>query len=319
MDRFQEFLTNFHHQLSDALTVPINIKLPKDVQRVIIAGMGGSGIAGDVLASLLYDEKIPVTVCKDYRLPGWVDAKTLVFCISYSGNTQETLSSFSDAQKKKAHVVVIASGGKIRDFCMEYRIPHIAVPHDYPPRCALAYLLIPMLRILEQYGYLKKKVQEVQDAIEIVSQPTLRLKAEQLSQKIGDKTPVIYTSPRLAAAGLRWKQEFNENAKVHAVYNTFPELCHNELMGYSHGHGSLYVFILRDESDTAQVQKQMSVTKEIIKSKGYEVMEINMKGPSQLVKILTAIHLGDWLSYYHALAHKVDPYPVDLIEQLKKR
>ena len=191
---YKHLISDFSNQLASALELGGNVKLPKGIEKIIVVGMGGSGIAGDVLVSVMAEEKMPVSVVKDYKLPAWADAKTLVFCVSYSGDTQETLAAFSDAQKKKCFIVSITSGGKLREFSSEYKIPYVSIPRDFPPRAALGYLFVPMIVILENAGLVKGKIKEVRDAISVISQPGLQAKAEQLAGKLRDKTPLIYAS-----------------------------------------------------------------------------------------------------------------------------
>ncbi|MBI4449293.1 bifunctional phosphoglucose/phosphomannose isomerase [Candidatus Woesearchaeota archaeon] len=319
LHNFKELLLSFPDQLSLALTLGEKIKLPKGISNILVVGMGGSGIAADMLTAVLADQKILVTACKDYQLPSWVDGKTLVFCVTYSGDTAETLAAFSDAQKKKCPIICITSGGNIKSFCDDQHIPCVVVPRGYPPRTATGYLLIPMITILERNGYVKGLIEQLRDAITHLSTAQLQAKGEQLAAKLKGKTPIIYGSPRMACVAYRWKSELNENAKSHAFYNIFPELVHNEILAYSTPQEGYYVYMLRDEKDSLALSKQMDKARDIIKSRGQEVMEIAFKGQSTIVKLFTAMHLGDWVSYYHAMNVGVDPYPVDLISELKKK
>ena len=138
-----------------------------------------------------------------------------------------------------------------------------------------------------------------------------------LADKLVDKIPLIYTSDRLKAVAIRWKSEFNENSKVQSFYNVFPELGHNEIVGYTNLKGNFYVIILKDDGDYIRVKKRMDITKAMIKKKGVYATEIGITGGSLLTRIFSAIYIGDWTSYYLALKYSTDPTPVDVIEELK--
>lgn len=305
-------------QIREGIQLGKNVKVSGEFSNIVVAGMGGSGIPGNLLQSILHECKIPIIVHKDYTLPGFVNKNSLVFAISYSGNTEETLSSFKDAQRKRATIVVLTSGGKLRELARQANVPLVVVPSGLPPRSALAYFLFPMLTILHTTGIAKINAAEVKATIEALKNPAFEKKAQDIADQLMGRTPIIYTSEPLEGVALRWKQEFNENTKIHAFYNVFSEMDHNELMAYERAKDTYHVILLRDERDHPHNKKRMDYLKRILKEKNIPVTEIMLKGTHRLVKIFTAIYTGDLTSYYLAKKYGVDPIETSLIEELKK-
>ncbi len=306
-------------QIKGALELGRHVKVstPKNI---VFCGVGGSGIAGNIIQRFIGDCKVPLSVIKNYHLPGWINEESLVFCISYSGNTEETVSCFKEALKRKSQIVLVTSNGKLTLLAQKLDFKNIVrVPYRLPPRAALAYLVFPMLMILSDLKLLNVSMQDINDTISTVKKEGYDEKAQELAKQLKDHIPLIYTTPAYEAVALRWKQEFNENTKIHAFYNVFPELDHNELMAYKRTNKELFVVILSDEDEEPQIRKRIELTKEIIKQAGNKVLDVHIKGPSKLVKTFTAIYLGDLTSVYLAKLYNTDPMTADLIEELKKR
>ncbi|MBI4919377.1 bifunctional phosphoglucose/phosphomannose isomerase [archaeon] len=306
-------------QIKGALDLAKHIKVntPKNI---IFCGVGGSGISGNIIQRLIGDCKVPLSVIKNYHLPGWVNEESLVFCISYSGNTEETVSCFKEALKRKSQIVLVTSNGKLTLLAQKLDFNNIVrVPYRLPPRTALAYLIFPILMILNDLKLISISSKDVADTINALKKEGYDEKAQELARQLKDHIPLIYTSPTYEGVALRWKQEFNENTKIHAFYNVFPELDHNELMAYKRTNKELFVVILSDEDEEPQIRKRIELTKEIIKQAGNKVLEVHIKGTSKLVKTFTAIYLGDLTSVHLAKLYNTDPMNADLIEELKKR
>ncbi len=286
---------------------------------VIIAGMGGSALIGSLLQSYLYRAAVPVFVVRDYFLPEWANKKTLVIAASYSGNTEETLNVYRMALRKGCRVVVIASGGALLEAASKHHVPIIKIPSGYQPRMTLGYQFFPLLNVLSNSGIIEDKKEDMKKTVEMLHKPVFREKAAELAEKIQDRIPIIYASNQFASIAYKWKINFNENSKQHAFYNVFPELNHNEMVGYTLLKAEYYAIIIKDEEDYHRIKKRMDITKEIIKKKGVKVTEIALAGPSLLTKMFSAIYIGDWTSYFLALRNKTDPTPVDVVEDFKKK
>ena len=188
-----------------------------------------------------------------------------------------------------------------------------------PPRSAIAYLLFPILTVLHNSKIIKLSRDEVLKIIDSLHSLALRKKAEDLAEQISNEIPLIYASPQFDAVALRWKQALNENAKMHAFSNVFSELNHNEMMVYALPTRGFHVILIRDEKDNVRIQKRIDLTKEIIKKQGTPVTEIMLKGESLLVKIISAIFLGDLTSYHLGIKNGIDPIETTMIEEFKKK
>ncbi len=315
-----KLIEDMPNQIKEGARLAKDIKLSGDVDSIVVCGMGGSGIAGDVLKTALRDAKVPVYVNKSYTMPGFVGKRTLAFVLSYSGNTEEALSCLSEASRRGAQIVVITTGGRLKLAAMEKKVVEIIIiPQGMPPRSAIAYLFFPMLIVAHKLKIISLKMLDLEQTIKTLKNPELNQKAEELSEQLIEKIPIVYCSDAFEAVALRWKQAFNETAKVHAFANTFPEQNHNEIMAFESDRKDFYVIMLRDEKDHAQVKKRMALTRELLKSKGIAITELMLRGDSLIAKLFTAIYLGDLTAYYLSQRRGVDPAETRLIEEIKKK
>ena len=311
-------LAQFPKQIEIAVKLGKKIKFEGEIDKIVVAGMGGSGVGGELLKNYL-DLKIPVFVNKGYGLPNFVNSRTLVFVVSYSGNTEETVNAYRAALRKGCKIVCITSGGKLIELAEQQGKAVIKIKSGIQPRAALAYLFFPMLNVLHSCGLIDDPIKDVAGLVKVLRKDVFKEKGKELAKRLADKVPIIYASDRFKAVAYRWKTQINENAKVHAFTNTFSELNHNEMVGYTSLKGYYYVVIIKDESDLPQIRKRMMLTKEIIRKSGVDIIEIGITGGSLLTKMFSAIYIGDWTSYYLALEYETDPTPVDVIEGFKKK
>ncbi|MEK6942599.1 MAG: bifunctional phosphoglucose/phosphomannose isomerase [Nanoarchaeota archaeon] len=309
-------LEGFSNQCKTAFELTKGMAVTGKVDKIVVAGMGGSAVGGDLLKSYMHDSKIPVFVVKDYSLPGFVDENTLVFCVSYSGNTEETLSVFDAATKKKAKIVVITSGGDLGAKAKKA----IKIPSGLQPRASLGYLFLPMLGVLANSRIIELNEKEIKEMIDVLSNTEdFKKKGEELAKKIKGKTPIVYASDLFAPVAYRWKTQLNENSKSPAFSHVFPELNHNELVGYQTMSKDKFIAIyIKDEFDHERIKKRMMITKEITSNR-VDVEEVSTKGNSLLARMFSGIYYGDFASYYLALLNNIDPSPVNVIENLKKK
>ncbi len=312
-------LEKFPNQIAAAMKLGENIKITEVIDKIVVTGVGGSALAGDILKTYLQDEKLPIYVNKDYFLPDFINSRTLVFVISYSGNTEETVTAYRNALRKGCKIVVITSGGKLEMLARKQNIDFVLVQKGLPPRLALGYLFFPILTILQNSKLIADRTNEVLKLVEILKKPIFKDKGKDLARKLDGKIPLIYTSERLKIVGYKWKINFNENTKIHAFNNVFPELDHNEINGFVNLKANYYVIIFKEEHDYMKLRKQMEITKELVKKHNIAVTEIALTGSSLLTKIFSSIYIGDWCSYFLALKYKIDPTPVKIIEELKRQ
>ncbi len=328
-------LIGFTQQCRDAVDLGKGFEDPwgdKGLQKIVIAGMGGSAIGGDILRSYLGNRiDLPIYVNRDYTLPGFVDKYTLLFVVSYSGNTEETLSSFEQGRKMGARIVTITSGGIIEDVALREDIPIIRIPKGLPPRASLGYLFFPLLIVLERLGLIDEQDDAISETITLLRElgDSYRIevdisanKAKDMAVNIYGKLPIIYgVHGYTDAAALRWKGQFNENSKTFASCNILPELDHNEVVGWkalSHLTKDFFVIFLRCKDDIDRLKMRIDITKSLISGDVSDVSEIWSEGNSRLARIFSLICLGDFTSYYLAILNNIDPTPVKVIDRLKK-
>ena len=305
-----------------------------DAKNIVVIGMGGSAIAGDLVRSFLFDKLlVPFEICRNYELPEYVDDETLVIVSSYSGNTEETLAATDDALRRKAMIAAITTGGILEDVATLNDIPFIKIPPGLQPRAAIGFSFVPLLVFLEKIGLVKDVVGEIAGTYKklekfrekyIEDNPSLSNPAKRLAVKINERIPIIYSGPRLTdAVAIRWKGQICENAKNLAFANQFPEMNHNELVGWSdiakqHAE-KLLVILLRDADDHPRIRRRMNIVKDIIDKLEIEVIDLHSMGETRLERIFSLIQMGDFISYYLAILNQVDPTPVEAIESLKAR
>ncbi|MBU0666175.1 MAG: bifunctional phosphoglucose/phosphomannose isomerase [Nanoarchaeota archaeon] len=318
-DDMKGAIKDFPKQIKEAYSLGKDVDFQGEINRIVVAGMGGSAIAGDILKSYLSFEKINVDVSRSYDLPIHVDEKTLVFISSYSGNTEETISAYRAALRNDCKIVAITSGGKVKEFAEKNRHKLILIPSGIQPRAALAYSFFPIVKVLENLRIVSNKQADVERLIKAVSKDIYEETGIKLSEKLVDKTPIIYSSELFAPVAYRWKTQLNENAKTMAFYHLFSELNHNELEGYKNRKGDFHVINLKVDVDNRRILKRMDVTKEILRREGVDVTDIAVKGDTFLTKLFSAIYMGDWTSYYLALRYKTNPSSVSVIEDFKKK
>ncbi|MBW2977122.1 bifunctional phosphoglucose/phosphomannose isomerase [Candidatus Woesearchaeota archaeon] len=308
-------IRDFPKQCREALTLPAGISVSGNIKNIVVAGMGGSAIGGDLLKSFLGSANIPVYVSRDYKVPDFVDENSLVFAVSYSGNTEEALSAFDDAKNKHAQIIGITSGGKLGEKCQKA----IKVPSGLQPRAALGYLFFPMLGVLHNANIVRVKNEELNEMVDILKKTDkFNDAAENLSKKLKEKIPVIYASEILGPVAMRWKTQINENAKMPAFYNVFSEMNHNEIAGYKGMDRKFIAVIIRDRHDNPRIKKRMGICKEIMEVTAC-VEEVQTQGNGLLARVFSSIYLGDFVSYHLAMWNRVDPGPVEIIEEMKTK
>ncbi len=296
------------------------IKVQGRFDEVVVCGMGGSALPADILNVWLKAYKIglPFYVHRNYGIPNQADRSHLVICASYSGNTEETLSAFDEAVKKKLKVAAITSGGKLAQKAKKEDAPLILIPSGLPPRMSLGLQLGVLMKLLVNCGIISNGLENLLQLGKTLNPKALEAQGKKLAKRIKGKIPVIYSSDRLQALAKIWKIKFNENSKIPSFFNFFPELNHNEMVGYT-GSSGLHVIILKDPADHPRNQKRIKLTAELLKKRGVPVDIIEIKGQDVLYEAFDNLLLADWASYYLALELGHDPSPVKIVEDFKKR
>jgi len=299
----------------------ITLSLPVRPKHILVCGMGGSALPGDLLANYLYQTenfKIPIITVRGYSLPPFVTKHTLVLISSYSGNTEETLACFHESLKKKMPIIAFSKGGKVKEIAHKNNIPYVKYEiafQNFQPRYALTYAFAAMQQVLTNLGLCDriKKFPEL-------SPHDFEAQGKQLAEKAVGKIPVIYASEKHKFLAKTWKIKLNENSHTPAFWNYFPELNHNEFQGFSIPRAQLIIYSLQDNADHPRNLRRMEISQHFYQKWGIvsEIIPLPT-GKSFLEKVLKGLVLGDWFSYYLALAYQLDPTPSDIVETFKKQ
>ncbi|MDA3815365.1 MAG: bifunctional phosphoglucose/phosphomannose isomerase [Patescibacteria group bacterium] len=286
----------------------------KEYDNIIICGMGGSALPAELLINYLEKEKLKLNIfiSRNYDLPLNASKNSLIFISSYSGNTEETISCFNQALELKADIVSFSEGGEVEKIAKINNIPHVKynIKFDHiEPRYATTYVFTAMHQVLTNLN--------ITDTIEDfpnINSRDFEVYGEEIAKKIKNKIPVIYASNKHKSLARIWKIKINENSKSPAFWNYFPELNHNELVGFSNPRDNYFVLMLIDENDQERIKKRIRITSDLYKKLGIKTEIIDIKGENYLSKILNTLVLGDWISYYLAIEYNQDPTPVKLVE-----
>ncbi len=328
---------SFPQQCREAREIGRLAGLPRSFKRryqnIVCTGLGGSAIGADIARSYIADDAAtPLFVNRNYILPRFVGPNTLVITSSYSGNTEETLSAYGDARAKRARIVAITSGGKLKKRADADGFPVVVIPGGLPPRCALGYSFFPLLAILAKTGVIQDRTADIDEAIKVMGRlrdgtigPAVTGKrnvAKAVARQLCGKFPVIYGGQdHIDAVVTRWRGQIAENAKTLGSSHVFPEMNHNEIVGWDNPKALLKDFvavILRDAGDHPRIARRIDVTETILKKSGAAVIEVHSSGASLLARIFSLVYTGDFVSYYLAILNGRDPTPVERIAYLKR-
>jgi glucose/mannose-6-phosphate isomerase len=307
--------------------ITIKYRKPKNI---IIAGMGGSAIGGEILQDWLQDRlPIPIQICRDYTLPAYASRNTLVFVISFSGETEETLSAFADGVGRKCMTITTSSGGHLLSSSKKMQIPHVTIPNGRPPRAAIPYLFFPLPILLEKMDIISNVGREIDETIQVLKKvseenspliPTRENISKTLALELAETIPVIYGFRQSRAIAHRIKTQFNENSKLFSTYNVFPELNHNEAVAWEASETSakrFSVVLIRDHDEPPEIRHRIEITKLLAFHKAQKVLEIYANGKQRLAKMFSVLLTGDFASIYLAILRGIDPAPVKIIDKIK--
>lgn len=310
-------------------TYKVEFTKTNEIWKVVVAGMGGSALAADI-AKVWPGPSVPMEVVRNYEIPRYVGKNTLFIASSYSGNTEETLAALEDAQKKKAQIVVIASGGKLAEIAKQNGYCLLALPTGLQPRMAVFYNFAAITQLLAKAELIEpSQLDELAKAANWLSQqlsnwlPTVAAKdnqAKKIAQELMGKSIVVYSGAKFFPVAYKWKINFNENAKHIAWCNQYPEFNHNEFLGWTEQpvQKPYSVIEIRSNLEHPRVQRRFAVTERLLSGKRPAPIVVEPQGETLLQQLLWTITLGDFVSLYLALLNGLNPTPVDLIEKLKK-
>ena len=327
----REVLAGFPAQCRAAAAIqPRGIPVMKRPRVIVVAGMGGSAAAGDLIAACAADRvEIPVVVHRGYGLPSvaWDDA--LVVAVSYSGNTAEVLSAVETARKRRLSLFVVTAGGSLGHLATEHGVPCALVPDGIMPRMALGYLFFPIARALRGLEVDVVSEGEIAEALAVIdalalelapARPVAENEAKRLAGAIGPRWPAVYGGPVTGPVAYRWKTDFEENAKAFALAGAIPEMNHNTIEAWRTPRArDLHLVLLRDAHEDAEIARRFAVVEDLVRADAGGMSECRTRGQSVLARLLSLTYLGQWTSVYLALLRGVDPWVVPTLDEMKRR
>ncbi|HPN96378.1 MAG TPA: bifunctional phosphoglucose/phosphomannose isomerase [Candidatus Moranbacteria bacterium] len=324
----RQVILDFPKQFEVGLELAKDVKIKGNFKSVEISGMGGSSLPANILRiylNALYNanpkknKSFGIYQNRFYSLPHEAYNNCLNIFASYSGNTEETIESLKEAVKHKLPSVGIATGGKLAEICQKNNIPCVILPSGIQPRYATGYFFSVMFQLLVNTGMIEDKTKDLVRLAANLEKDILALEKEgkKIAKKLEGKTPIIFSSTKYKSLAMIWKIKINENAKTPAYWNFYPELNHNEMIGYTLPQAKFHVITLVDEKDHPQNKRRMKITADLMKKKGIGTTLINMPDTNIFNTIFSTLIIGDWASYHLALAYNQDPTPVEMVEELK--
>jgi glucose/mannose-6-phosphate isomerase len=260
-------------------------------------------------------------IVRDYFLPeGLKKPSSLVFTCSYSGNTEETITSFHDARKAGCPTIIVTHGGQLKELAEELHVPMISLPETVQPRIGTGYFFASILTALEVLGLISSKRKYIEETKNFLDAQNghIEEKGKQLAKELKDFVPIIYSGAHLAHVTRIFKINFNETSKVQSFYNTFPELNHNEMVGYTNLLIKPAILLLRSQFDYERIKMRMDVMKGLFEQRGIKMMDISIEGNDWMQENMYTLQLAYYASYYLALEYGMDPAPVEMVEEFKK-
>ncbi len=327
------WVERFPEQFADAWARADALELPKThrgKKHLVILGMGGSAIGGDLLSALMASTaSIPVSVVRGYELPAWVNEDTLVIASSYSGNTEETLTTFQHALDRGAALIALTTNGKLEREALDKDIPVILFPGGGQPRAALGYSLILLLGIVENLGYFSISAEARAEATQIIEElnaacapniPEVENPAKQHAQRIFSRIPFVLGAGPFIPVARRWKTQFNENSKTWAAYDEMPEFNHNLIVGTKAPADlgeHIIVISLESTNDHPRIKIRWDISAEIFRNAGIPHLRIQAPGHHVFAQMMGLIYLGDYITVYLAFLNGQDPSEIENINTLK--
>lgn len=320
----KKLVEEFPNHLREALAIGRAATLnpcTKKIDNIVISGLGGSGIGGKIVSQIVADKAgVPIVCTSDYVLPEFVNSNTLVIISSYSGDTEETVAALQEAIAKKAEIACVTSGGKVLAASKEHGFNHIIIPGGNPPRSMFGYSSVQLFFLLRHYGFIDGSFeQEVENSISLIENNIDDIRSASLSiaERIVHRIPILYSEANYEGVAIRWRQQINENSKMLCWHHVFPEMNHNELVGWTGGDNRVAVIVLRNEDDHKRSQLRMDLCKKLMGEKCDTIIEVYSKGKSRIERSMYLIHLGDWISIDLAELRNEDAVAIPAIIFLK--
>lgn len=321
----EQLVAQFPKHIADAIEIALKSSLSFDENKrfdhVVICGMGGSGMGGQMVRQLFaYQAKIPIVLVQNYELPAFVNEKSLVIGSSYSGTTEEILSALNEAIKRNSTIIGISSGGDLMQLCKDHHFDYIRLPGGNPPRTMLAFSLIQLMHILSKAKIIDENIlDDAKNCRYLLNTELITIKdqAKLLAQHLFEKQGILYSDVDSEPVLIRAQQQFNENSKQLVWHNVIPEMNHNELVGWGGGNEHYAVVFFKSQFLSQRTQLRMQLSKEIIGEKTPNILTIEGRGKSLMEEYFYFVHIVDWASLFLAELNHIDPFDIKVIDHLK--
>lgn len=320
-DKYYQDIKAFPGQFEEGLKLAADIRIGKPFDKVVLCGMGGSSLIVEMVNNYLAaagEKVLPLIAARGYDLPVFADSRTLVVLVSHSGNTEETLSCLDQVVNKELPCVVFCSGGKLMEIAEQKGLPVFKIPKGLQPRLSSGYMIAALMQVLAGAGYIEDRQNEIVDAAKEVTLLIDEIAAKALAAELKGKVPVIYSTDNIAGIARVSKIKFNENSKVQCFWNEFPELNHNEMVGWTKVLMDPFFIVLKSKFSNPRNFKRIEVFKQIMEGKGLPVQVIEPAGETLLAEMLSMYSFMDYVTFYLAEIYGIDPEPVAMVEDFKK-
>jgi glucose/mannose-6-phosphate isomerase len=321
-----DVLKAFPRQFAKGDKLAAHIEIPRPVERALISGMGGSSLIGDIIPTAYHtfiSKPFPIEVSRDYRLHPGLDKRTLVFHISFSGNTEETISALEHAMELDCANVVMTSGGQLEQMALDAELPLIKLEKEsenFQPRMSVGYMFGAISRVLNICGMMSALRNRLGELEQFLLSCDFESLASEAAEQVSGRIPIIISNPLYGESVARIiKIKFNENAKISSYWNTVPEMNHNEMIGYTHAVGNYAFIFVRDPLAYPRILKRMDIMERLLgEVDGNTVIHLDLLGSNPMQRVFYGILWGDYVSYALAMQAGIDPTPVPMVEEFKK-
>ena len=325
----RQIILDFPKQFPLGMEAAEKIKIAGPFDKIAICGMGGSALAGALLKMIWGElkEMPEIIIWRNYGLPKNLNPKTLVVAISYSGNTEETLAAFRNALNLKTKIVAVSQDGKTEELARENKIPFVKIPGKLiPPRTALGYMFAILAQIFTNAGLIpQENIRQILEAAKKLNPQKSQAAGKKIAKRINGKIPLIYSSQKWEELAHNWKIKFNENAKIPAFFNVFPELHHNEMNSFDNFPGqnrylkNFYTIIIENPEENIRVSEGIKIFSAFLKKQKVPFSKIILEGSNIFEKTFNNSILADWATYWLALKRNINPAPTPIIDKFKKQ
>ena len=318
--KYYQDIKKFPQQFISGAELAKDIKVEGSFNRVVVCGMGGSALYVDLINDFLKakGEQLRIEACRDYSIPNNGDEKTLFVISSYSGNTEETLSCLKEVEERNFSHCIFCAGGELLDKAKEKNVPFYLIPSGIQPRLSTGYYIVGILQLLKNCGLINDKIDEVLVNANNLEQNLNEEKAKELAKKLMNNVPIVYGTDVISSLARISKIKFNENSKIQAFWNNFPELNHNEMVGFTNIIMKPFFLILQSKFCDPRNKKRIETFTKLMQEKDLPVEIILLSGENVLAEILNAYYFIDHVTYYLAQEQNINPEPVAMVEEFKK-